>query len=184
MTLAQRRSGEILLVDADLRQPRLHELFGVRRTPGLANVLAGDAEPGEVVHRTGTPNLRVMPAGWSDGTLADLLASPRLEPTLQALAARFKHIIFDTTPLFGVSDALSLVPHVEGVVLVLRHGRAHHDAARRAVHLLGAVGTPLLGVVLNRFNPRSAGTAYYYDAPMYATSGVTATRAEAPRRGA
>jgi Mrp family chromosome partitioning ATPase len=103
---------------------------------------------------------------------------------LQALAARFQHIIFDTTPLFGVSDALSLVPHVEGVVLVLRHGRAHHDAARRAVHLLGAVGTPLLGVVLNRFNPRSAGTAYYYDAPMYATSGVTATRAEAPRRGA
>ena len=160
--LAQRGAGDVLLVDADLRRPTLHEVFRVGTTPGFANFLAAEADVSEVVRPTDTSNLYMVPAGRSSATLADLVAPPRLGPMLENLAGRFNHVLFDTTPLLGISDALSLAPHVGGAVLVLRHGHAQREAARRAVQLLATIGTPLLGVVLNRFNPRAAGAGYYY----------------------
>jgi capsular exopolysaccharide synthesis family protein len=165
IALVQHGGGDILLVDADLRRPTLHEVFGVRPTPGLSNFLAAEVDMPEVIRPTGTSNLYVVPAGRSSANLADLLASPRLGPTLDILAGRFKHIVFDTTPLLGISDALSLAPHVGGAVLVLRHGHAHREAARRAARLLRTVGTPLLGVILNRFDPKAAGAGYDYGDP-------------------
>jgi polysaccharide biosynthesis transport protein len=176
--LAQQGPDEVLIVDADLRCPMLHDVFGVRRAPGFANVLAGESGPADVIIRTDAPNLSVMPAGRNAAPLADLLGSPRLGATIEMLAARFKYIVFDTTPLFGTSDAFSLAPHVGGVVLVLRHGHAHRDAARRAAHVLASVGTPLLGVILNQFDPRTAGTGYHaYGDARYV--GVDADEADA-----
>jgi polysaccharide biosynthesis transport protein len=163
MALAHRGAGDVLLVDADLRRPTLHEVFGVRTTPGLANFLAAEADMPEVIRPTSTSNLYIVPAGRNSATLADLVASPRLASTLDILAGRFNYILFDTTPLLGVSDALSLAPHVGGAVLVLRHGHANREAARHAVRLLATIGTPLLGVILNRFDPKAAGAGYDYD---------------------
>lgn len=161
IALAQHGAGDVLIIDADLRRPILHKVFGARRAPGFANFLAGEVELPEVILSTVTSNLYIVPAGRTSSTLADLLASPRLGPALEVLSGRFKHIVFDTTPLFGISDALSLAPHVGGVLLVLRHGHAHRETARHAVELLATVGTPFLGVVLNRFNPKTAGAGYY-----------------------
>jgi capsular exopolysaccharide synthesis family protein len=161
IALAQHGAGDVLIIDADLRRPTLHTVFGVQPTPGFANFLADEVELPEIVQPTATSKLYVVPAGRTSSTLADLLASPRLAPALDALSDRFKHIIFDTTPLFGISDALSLAPHVGGALLVLRHGHAHRETARRAVNLLMTVGTPFLGVVLNRFDPRTARDGYY-----------------------
>jgi capsular exopolysaccharide synthesis family protein len=161
IALAQHGAGDVLIIDADLRRPTLHKVFDVTPKPGFANFLADEFELAEIIQPTATANLYVVPAGRTTSTLADLLASPRLAPTLEELSDRFKHIVFDTTPLFGISDAMSLAPHVGGALLVLRHGHAHRETARRAVQLLSTVGTPFLGVVLNRFDPRTAGAGYY-----------------------
>jgi capsular exopolysaccharide synthesis family protein len=161
IALAQHGAGDVLVIDADLRRPTLHKVFGVAPTPGFANFLADEGELADIVQPTATDKLYVVPAGRTLSTLADLLASPRLAPALEVLSDRFKHIVFDTTPLFGISDALSLAPHVGGALLVLRHGHAHRETARRAVNLLATVGTPFLGAVLNRFDPRTARDGYY-----------------------
>ena len=161
IALAHHGAGDVLIIDADLRRPTLHTVFGVEPTPGFANFLADEVELPAIIQPTATSKLYVVPAGRTSSTLADLLASPRLATALDVLSDRFKHIIFDTTPLFGISDALSLAPHVGGALLVLRHGHAHRETARRAVNLLMTVGTPFLGVVLNRFDPRTARDGYY-----------------------
>jgi capsular exopolysaccharide synthesis family protein len=171
IALAQHGTGDVLLIDADLRRPDIHDIFDVSLTPGFADFLNGRNELADVIRPTDTAHLFIVPAGWPSRTrLADLLATPRLDPSVGALAGRFKHIVFDTTPLFGTSDALSLAPHVGGVLLVLRHGQAHREAVRRAAQLLGTVRTPFVSVVLNRFDPSTA--AAYYDYAAYPSSDV------------
>jgi len=161
ITLAQLGTGEVLLVDADMRRPNLHDLLGVPKAPGLSTFLTGQAELPAALHETQVPGLHVIPAGRTPINPTELIASARLARALELLRERFTHVIFDTPPIFGVSDALALAPRVEGVVLVLRHGQAHRDAARRALQLLGSVRARLLGVVLNDVNVRQAGAGYY-----------------------
>jgi capsular exopolysaccharide synthesis family protein len=149
VALAQLGSGEVLLVDANLRHPELHTILGVSRTPGLAGFLSGTAELGSVVSTTGVPRLHILPAGRRPQNPAELLASRRFNQALESLYERFDHIIVDAPPLFGVSDALNLAPRLDGVVLVLRHGRASRDEAQEAVQRLWLVRANLLGVVVN-----------------------------------
>ncbi|HEV8306161.1 MAG TPA: polysaccharide biosynthesis tyrosine autokinase [Methylomirabilota bacterium] len=162
ITLAQLGKGEILLIDGDMRRPDLHEIFGVPKAPGLSTFLTGQVELPAVVKSTRIPNLHVIPAGRTPTNPAELLASGRLSRAIEVLQERFAHIVFDTPPLFGVSDALILSPRLEGVVLVLRHGRASRDAARRALHLLTSVRARVLGVILNDADGRGAGYYGYY----------------------
>jgi Mrp family chromosome partitioning ATPase len=90
---------------------------------------------------------------------AELMASPRLEQALAVLRDRFTHVVFDSPPLIGVSDAMILGPRLDGVVIVLRRGRARRDAARLATRLLTSVRARVLGVILNDADVREAG--YY-----------------------
>jgi len=129
ITLAQLGAGDILLIDGDMRNPDLHEIFALPQAPGLSTFLTGQAALPEILKSTSIANLYVIPAGRIPINPAELMASKRLGQALEALNGRFAHIVFDTPPLFGVSDALILAPRVEGVVLVLRHGRASRDAA-------------------------------------------------------
>ena len=162
ISLAQLGMGDVLLVDADLRHPNLHGILGVPQTPGLSDLLVGGVELMEVVRPTRIPGLFVISAGPTPSNPSELLYSPRVTRALAALGERFAHIVIDTPPLLGVSDALVLAPRVEGVILVLRHGHAGRDAAQRAVQMLGSVRARILGVVLNHADARSAGTGYQY----------------------
>jgi succinoglycan biosynthesis transport protein ExoP len=163
VALAQLGSGEVLLVDGDLRHPELHTILNVRRTPGLSTFLAGRAELSAALTPTEVPNLSLIPAGQNPWNPGELLASRRLDKALKALSERFEYIIFDTAPLFAVSDALNLAPRVDGVVLVLRHGRARRDDAQEAVQRLCSVRANLLGVVMNDVDGAALGRrrAYY-----------------------
>jgi capsular exopolysaccharide synthesis family protein len=162
ITLAQLGAGEILLVDGDMRHPNLHEIFDLPQAPGLSTFLTGQAELPETLRPTAIPNLYVIPAGRVPLNPAELMASRRLGQAVEALGQRFTHIVFDTPPLFGVSDSLILAPRVEGVVLVLRHGRASRDAAQHATRLLASVRARVLGVVLNDVQAGGAGYYGYY----------------------
>ena len=161
IALGQLGSGEVLLIDGDMRRPNLHELLEVPQAPGLSTFLTGQAELPAVLKPTKIPNLYVIPAGRIPLNPAELLASARLAQALELLRERFAHVVFDAPPLIGVSDAMILAPRLEGVILVLRHGRASRDAAQRALQLLGSVRARVLGVVLNDVDMSKAGSGYY-----------------------
>jgi capsular exopolysaccharide synthesis family protein len=162
ISLAQLGMGDVLLVDADMRHPNLHGILGVSQTPGLSDLLVGGVGVTEVVRPTGIPGLFVIPAGPVPTNPSELLYSPRFTQALATLGERFAHIVIDTPPLLGVADTLVLAPRVEGVILVLRHGRAARNAAERAVQMLGSVRARLLGVVLNHADARSTTAGYQY----------------------
>ena len=162
ITLAQLGAGEVLLIDADMRRPSLHEILGIAQAPGLSTFLTGQADLTDVIKPTGIPHLSSIPSGRIPLNPAELLASTRLRQALTSLEASFAYVVFDTGPLFGISDAMVLAAQVEGVVLVLRHGRATRDAAQRAVRSLLSVRARLLGVVLNDVDLSGQGSYGYY----------------------
>lgn len=178
ISFAQLGAGDVLVVDANMRHPNLHTLLGVPGAPGLSDLLTGGAELHDVItpawHRTvrwsmgeRIPGLYVLPAGPVPANPVELLASPRFAEVLTTLGNRFAHVVIDTPPMFGVSDiAVSdvrvLAPQVEGVILVLRHGRATRDDGQYAVRMLGSARARVLGVVLNHADLRAIGRGRYH----------------------
>jgi capsular exopolysaccharide synthesis family protein len=160
IALAQLGTGDVLLIDANMRHPELHRLLDVPRGPGLSAFLAGSAELPEVLRATDITNLYVIPAGRLPDNPAELLASHRLRQALEALSEQFVHVIFDTSPLAGISDALNLAPRLDGVVLVLRHGQSDREMAHEAVQRLLQVRAKVLGVVVNGADARTASRRY------------------------
>ena len=188
ITLAQLGLGDVLLVDADMRHPDLHGIFGVPQTPGLSDLLVGGVEVKAVIRPTRVPGLFVIPAGPIPTNPTELLFSPRFTQALAALGERFAHIVIDTPPMLGVSDTLVLAPRVEGVILVVRHGHTGRDAAQRAVQMLGSVRAQVLGVVLNHADARTttAGYQYYHHEPVASAASAWpdwAKRGRATSRG-
>jgi len=149
ITLAQLGAGDVLLIDADMRRPDLHDLLEIPQAPGLSTYLTGQAELADIVKPTAIPNLSVIPSGRVPLNPAELMTSTRLRQALDALGGRFNYVVFDACPLFGVSDAMILASQVEGVVLILRHGRASRDLAKRAIRNLMSIRAKVLGVILN-----------------------------------
>jgi capsular exopolysaccharide synthesis family protein len=161
IALAQRGGGDVLLVDADMRRPSLHVIFNVSQDPGFAGVLSREESADRVIRPTVISDLYFLPAGQTYGrSAAELLASDRLPEVLHQLTGRFSHVVIDAPPLFGVSDSMTVAPKVDGVLLVLRQGRATRDAAQEAVELLRSLRAKLLGVVLNDVDRRFAGPGY------------------------
>jgi succinoglycan biosynthesis transport protein ExoP len=162
ITLAQLGSGPVLLIDADMRRPDLHEVLEIEQAPGLSTYLTGQVELDAAIKPTAVPNLFAIPAGRNPINPAELLASTRIRQMIETLGQRYAHIIFDTGPLFGVSDAMILAGQVEGVILVLRQGRASRDGAQRAIRNLVSVHGRLLGVILNDVDMNGNGYYGYY----------------------
>jgi capsular exopolysaccharide synthesis family protein len=155
----------------------------VTPVPGLSDLLAGGVEVSEVIRPTKIPGLYVIPAGPVPVNPTELLASRRLTDALAALESRFAHIVIDTPPMLGISDTLVIAPRVEGVILVLRHGRANRSSAQRAVHMLGAIRARILGVVLNHVDAGSfRGEGYGYEY-RHDSESASAGRAEGDRSG-
>ena len=169
ITLAQLGAGEILVIDGDMRRPNLHNILKIPKAPGLSTYLTGQAELADVIAATAIPNLSVIPAGRLPVNPSELVASARFKQALETLGQRFAYIVIDTGPLFGVSDGMILAGQVEGVVLVLRHGRASRDAAQRAIRSLMSVRARLLGVILN--DVEIGGSRYYGYYDYYANGG-------------
>ncbi len=168
ITLAQLGTGDVLLVDADLRHPDLHRILDVPQTPGLSDLLVGGVGVADVIRPTRIPHLFVIPAGPVPTNPAELLFSSRFTQAMAEVGERFTHIVVDSPPMMGVSDTLVLAPRVEGVILVVRQRHTGRDAAQRAVQMLGSVRARILGVVVNHADVRStvAGYQYYHHEPL------------------
>ncbi len=150
----------VLLVDADLRKPRLHELMGVKQDPGLSSLLVGRAKAGECVQKSGTANLWVMPAGPNPPNPAELLGSTRFTNLVSSLGEHFDWIVFDSPPVMAVTDPSVVAHRTTGVVFVVGSEQVNRHKAMTAVQKLQASKAKILGAVLNRANVQR--NPYYY----------------------
>lgn len=159
-TMAQ--SGQrVLLIDTDMRRPRLHSSTKVSRTTGLSNLILGEATQDTVIKQTEIPNLWVLPCGPLPPNPAELLMSKRFEAVLADLAGRFDRVILDSPPLQAVTDAVVLSRRVDGVIMVVRAGKTIRDELKRSARQIHDVGGSMFGVVVNEFDSTNRG-AYYY----------------------
>jgi non-specific protein-tyrosine kinase len=150
----------VVLVDADLRLPRLHELFGFPRSKGLSNALLsgnidGNLQPTQVVQ------LQVLSGGHKPPNPTELVSSSRMRKMLAELSQEADLVVIDSPPVLPVADAATLAAAVDGVLLVLRAGQIRGQDARQAIERLRQVQANLLGVVLNDL-PTHGDSYYHY----------------------
>lgn len=138
-----------VIIDGDLRRPRLHQIFEIGEQPGLTDYLTGTAAPEDVLRPTSVPNLRVITAGPRSPDPGKLLNSENFTDLLTRLRGEFRHIIIDTPPLLGFADARLIAVQMDGVLLVTKHHATKKSAAHMAQQLLSQINVPLLGTVLN-----------------------------------
>ncbi|HEX7239412.1 MAG TPA: polysaccharide biosynthesis tyrosine autokinase, partial [Longimicrobiaceae bacterium] len=150
ITFAQ-QGMRVLLVDCDLRRPRLHSLFGVPREPGLTHFVLGQGAIGEVVRSTGVEGLSVLPAGiLPPMNPSDLLGGALMRSALDQLSAHFDLLILDTPPLLASTAGTAVLgAQADGVLLVLKAGQTDREEAQQALQQLAAVGARVVGAVLN-----------------------------------
>jgi capsular exopolysaccharide synthesis family protein len=150
-----------LIIDCDLRRPRLHAHFEVPNSAGLTNLLAGDADiDSHIQSFERQPNLKILTSGPVPPNPAELLGSDEMRKLLGVLSTRFAHIIVDSPPTISFTDASILSTMVDGVVLVVHGGRSSRAVVRRAKQQLIDVGAHIFGVVLN--NVKLETQDYYY----------------------
>jgi capsular exopolysaccharide synthesis family protein len=157
----------VLLIDCDLRRPRLHQVFRLPRQPGLAHVLRGRVSPATAVRETFVEGLSLLPAGGYADQFADLLGSDRMRALLDELSPHFDMIILDTPPVLVVADAAALAPLVQGVLMVVDAGATNRHAVEQALQQLESVGAHIVGAVLNdsRGEVQRYGGYYHYYHP-------------------
>jgi capsular exopolysaccharide synthesis family protein len=157
------RSGaSVVVVDGDLRRPRLEAAFGASSTgPGLTTVLVGAAELGEVVRDVELPSggqgesgrLAFIPSGPLPPNPSELLASAQMSDVLDRVGAMFDFVLIDSPPVLLVADALELARECDGVVLVVRHGQSSTDEARELRATIERLGINLVGAVMTDVAP-------------------------------
>ncbi len=162
----------VLLVDADLRKPRVHELFGLSADRGLASLIAEEAEPADVIQPSGIPNLSVLPCGPLPANPAELLTSPRFREVLDTLRDEYEFVIVDSPPVLAVTDASIIASNVDGVILTVRMTSSARPPAERAREILSTMNATLVGVVVNGIDHRTrGGYAYGYTYGTYGDDG-------------
>ena len=176
----------VVLVDADLRRPRLAHYLGLEGAVGLTNVLAGQVRLDAALQEWGSSGVFVLPSGSIPPNPSELLGSRNMAEILETLSGGFDIVIIDTPPLLPVTDAAVLASTVDGSVLVSRCGKTSASQARSAAGALEAVGARLLGCVLNMSPSRGTGVYAYYDyqpAPQRSAAGTAEGTADGTAEG-
>lgn len=161
-----------LLIDSDLRRPMLHRLFGTSKVPGLTDVLIGDGQVHDIIHKTEVDNLWVLTSGTLPPDPAELLGSQSMRQLLLQLRSEFHIILLDSPPVIAVTDAAVLGTEAHGVAMVIQSGKTTEDAALRAKTLLENVNAKIFGTVLNNVPTENlyGRYGYYYRYSYYYTS--------------
>jgi len=153
--------AEVLIIDCDLRRPRLHAQFEFPNVKGLTTWLSGEKDLENLVQTYDkVPNLKILTSGPVPPNPAELLGSDEMRKLLSILSEKYAHIIIDSPPAISFTDASILSTMVDGVMLVVHGGRSSRAVVRRAKQQLLDVGAHIFGVVLN--NVRVESQDYYY----------------------
>ncbi|MGB0292173.1 MAG: GumC family protein [Luteolibacter sp.] len=151
-----------LMIDADLRRPRLHTFFDINNSVGLSNYLTTKLELEDVILQTPVDNLYFMPSGILPADAAGILNTRRMSELIQDVKLRFDLVLVDSPPILGVSDASVLASEVDLSMLVVQHGKLPRNMLMRVKTKLENVGGNLIGVVLNNVDVRSDSQYQYY----------------------
>ena len=151
-----------LLIDADMRRPTLHKVFGVSNTQGLSTYLSGNVEVGGLIQKLPIPNLYLLPCGMIPPDPAELVSSAKMKELLEILAPEFQHIIIDSPPLINVSEPIVLATLVDGVIFVIKGADTKRSIVRRAKQELRNVRARIIGIVINNLDLKTEGYDDYY----------------------
>lgn len=159
--LARQHGRRVLLIDGDMRAPRLQAAFGTTSTPGLGDYLLGEGDELSIIQKGAMEGLFFIPCGRTVEHPAELIANGRLKVLLQRLEPLFDWIVMDSPPAIPVSDASQLAGFCDGVMLVVRSNATPYDSAQRARREFQ--GKTIVGVVLNGISKNGSYARYYYD---------------------
>ena len=156
---------KVLLIDADLRKPRQHDIFGLKNDRGLSDLLRSKDPVAALqegfIQESGVPNLYVLTSGSTTSTAASLMYSTRMPELLKKLRVEFETIFIDTPPMLQIPDARVLGRMADSVILVIRSGKTTRDAGLAARQRFSEDGTQILGTILNDWNPKRSSNRYY-----------------------
>jgi polysaccharide biosynthesis transport protein len=152
-----------LIIDADMRRPSLHKVFGLSHSQGLSTYLSSnDIEIGTLIQKLSLPDLYILPSGMIPPDPAELISSGKMKELLEILALEFQYIIIDSPPMINVSEPIVLSTLAEGVILVVKGGDTKRSIVRRARQELASVRARVIGVVVNNLNLKTEGYDDYY----------------------
>ena len=165
-TVLAQMGKPVLLIDADLRRPRLQKIFRGKMNLGLVNYLAANVSIDDVIQDSGVPSLSVILSGPTPPNPSELLASDRMKHLIHEVRARYAYVIFDSPPVMAVTDSIVLAANADGVVLCVHGGHTPRDLVQRAAERLRQSNIPVLGAILNNLDLHQYGYTYkksYYD---------------------
>jgi tyrosine-protein kinase Etk/Wzc len=160
VTFAQTEQ-KVLLVDSDMRRPTIHSLFGLKKDPGLTDLLFGSATLEEVTKQGVLDNLWIIGAGTKPPNPAEILGSIKMKEFIKTVRLAYDVVIFDSPPVLAVTDAAVLSTAVDGTLLVVSSDKTHVQTLGRATEVLKGIGNTPVGVVLNNFDISKAYGGYY-----------------------
>ncbi|HEX8474134.1 MAG TPA: polysaccharide biosynthesis tyrosine autokinase [Pyrinomonadaceae bacterium] len=179
ITLAQ-TGARVCIVDADMRRPRLHRIFGEGNTHGLSTILSNsmtDEEMLGLVRHNEASKVDLLTSGPVSPNPAELLGSEQMRRLIATLEANYTHVIIDSPPIVPFTDSVLISKMVDGVLLIVHGGKSSRTIVRRSSQILNEVGAKVLGVVLNNVNLHREDYYYYQH---YHTNYSSETNAEQP----
>ncbi len=156
VSVATHVNWNVLLVDCDLRRPSIHRQFGFPEVPGLSCYLSNGMKLPSLLQRTAVEHLTILPAGRPPDNPSELLSSERMAAFIDEVVARYSDrlIILDSPPPKLTAESAALARHVDGILLVIKHGSTPRDSAVELVNILGK--NKILGAIVNNFNAGSS----------------------------
>jgi polysaccharide biosynthesis transport protein len=179
ISLAQ-LNASVLVIDADLRRPSAHKMFGIRSPRGLSTYLSRNVDLHSLIQKLEIPNLSLLPCGAIPPNPAELISSEKMKNMIKELSAQYDHILIDSPPLINVTDPVILSTMVDGVILVVHGGKSNKHVIQRTRRELMNVGAKIFGVVLNNVDLKRDGYNDYYYNRYYAGYGSNSEAVDGP----
>lgn len=153
-----------LLLDGDMRRPKLHKILGMKNTIGLSNYLTSKISINDVLQDTNFKNVKIVSCGPIPPNPSELFSSYRMKELLDEAKTKFDRILFDGAPIFGIADSVILAKALDGVIQVIRFGKVNWDIANKSKERLQSLGVKITGVIINGVDIRKESYYYkYYD---------------------
>lgn len=172
VVLAQ-AGAKVLLIDADLRRPRQHHIFSLPNDRGLTSYLLEVNVDDSIkniwnllsayIQKSSVPDLSILTSGPQPPNPSELLGSTKMQMTLAALTGEFDYLVFDTTPVLAVTDALVMSTQIDNIIVVTRSGQTRRNQLQQVKERLSKMKGNVIGVVLNRWSAGAGSDYYYYD---------------------
>ena len=161
--IALAQSGKrVLLVDSDMRKPRLHGIFREKNDKGLSSFLSTQLGIKDIIKKTEIDNISLVTGGYNPPNPSELISSHKVEEFITAAKDKFDFILFDSPPVMMVTDAVVLSRFLDGLILVIESGKTSKRVLPRSYQLLKDSKTRVIGTILNKLSINHTGYSHYY----------------------